>query len=82
MGGSYFFTVVLRNRKSTLLIDYVDLLRCGAKDILLSNRGSFARAYACWMDITTRGCYLFPPLVIAEKSLHLFLWVPKRELGF
>ncbi|MCB1936854.1 MAG: hypothetical protein KDF59_13020 [Nitrosomonas sp.] len=27
LGGSYFFTVTLRDRKSTVLIDHIELLR-------------------------------------------------------
>ncbi|MCP5242839.1 MAG: hypothetical protein H6940_05300 [Burkholderiales bacterium] len=27
LGGSYFFTVTLRDRKSTVLIDYIEFLR-------------------------------------------------------
>ncbi len=33
-GGSYFFTVTLRNRRATLLIEYIDALRRAVRKTL------------------------------------------------
>lgn len=33
-GGTYFFTVTLRNRKSSLLVDRIDELRESVRDAL------------------------------------------------
>jgi len=38
-GGTYFFTVTLRDRKSTLLIDHVELLRAVLGSLLGKNYG-------------------------------------------
>jgi hypothetical protein len=38
-GGTYFFTVNLLNRRSTLLMDHIDLLRCAF--ILISDANFF-----------------------------------------
>src|SRR5579872_2724577 len=33
LGGCYFFTVNLRNRKSKILVEYIELLRCAMRHV-------------------------------------------------